>query len=346
MKILMLDHSIGFDPKDREVLPLGTTQRAFIALAEALVARGHQVEARRNGGIAKDMHGVAWRLLDATLPPFGGDGVDTVIVWRDPHLLNHASIPENAKVVLWFDGDPTLLGEDEIHLAIQEKTVQVVFTDEAQLAALDMELTKKPMVVAPAATTSFVMASNMHWAFESRDERAVTVANTKTGLAQIVRIWDAYVAPKAPDAVLEVYAYDIYTAIAGQNESVSSDVVDMIAAAMSKGIKILHPKPEKEMADIVANSRAFLHHGKYGSDHAGQWIVDALGAATPVVSYGGIARSRVEDGKTGYIVPDEAAYGNITCQLLTDRDFFTSQSEATRNERREWIHVAGELEKL
>jgi hypothetical protein len=190
------------------------------------------------------------------------------------------------------------------------------------------------------------MASNMHWAFESRDELAVTVANSKTGIAQIVRIWDAYVAPKAPNAILEVYAHDLFSAMAGENDEVSDAVLDLVRGAIDKGVRVYHPKPETEMAETVANARAFLHHGKYGTDYAGQWIVDALGAATPVVSYGGIAKNRLEDGKTGYIVPDESAYGNITSQLLTDRAFFTSQSEAARNDRREWIHVAGELEKL
>ena len=346
MKILMLDQSIGFDPKDREARPLGTCQRAFIALAESLVARGHKVEARRNGGIDKDMHGVAWRQLEAELPPFGGDAVNTVIVWRDPALLNHASVPEDANIVFWFDGDPARLNADDVRLVLQEKKVQVIFTDDAQASAFDAELAQKPVVVKPGATTSFVMASNMHWAFESRDELAVTVANSSTGIAQIIRIWETYVAPKAPNAILEVYAYDLFSAMAGENDSVSEDLLDMVRSAIDKGVRVHHPKPEADMAETVANARAFLHHGKYGTDYVGQWLVDALGAATPVVSYGGIAKSRVEDGKTGYIVPDEAAFGNITTQLLTDRSFFASQSEAARNDRREWIHVAGELEKL
>ncbi|HBU97381.1 glycosyltransferase [Thalassospira lucentensis] len=346
MKILMLDHSIGFDPKDREARPLGTTQRAFIALAEALVARGHKVEARRNGGIDKDMHGVAWRQLDAELPPFGGDAVDTVIAWRDPALLSHASIPADAKTILWFDGDPTKLNADDLRLVLHDKEVQIVFTDDAQKKGFETDLVKKPIVVKPGAVTAFTMASNMHWAFESREEVAVTVANTTTGIAQIVRIWEAYVAPKAPKAILEIYAYDLFMAMAGENDQVSDDIVDLVRSAIDKGVRVLHPKPEGDMAETVANARAFLHHGKYGTDYAGQWIVDALGAATPVVSYGGIAKTRVEDGKTGYIVPDEAAYGNITWQLLTDRSFFSTQSEAARNDRREWIHVAGELEKI
>ncbi len=255
-------------------------------------------------------------------------------------------MPEGATVALWFDGDPARLNADDVRLVLQEKKVQVIFTDDAQAKAFDADLAKKPIVVKPGATTSFVMASNMHWAFESRDELAVTVANSSTGIAQIIRIWETYVAPKAPNAMLEVYAYDLFSAMAGENDSVSDDLLDMVRSAIDKGVRVHHPKPEADMAETVSNARAFLHHGKYGTDHVGQWIVDALGAATPVVSYGGIAKSRVEDGKTGYIVPDEAAFGNITSQLLTDRSFFASQSEAARNDRREWIHVAGELEKL
>ena len=261
-------------------------------------------------------------------------------------MLSHASIPVDAKTILWFDGDPVKLNADDLRLVLHDKEVQIVFTDDAQKKGFEADLVKKPIVVKPGAVTAFTMASNMHWAFESREEVAVTVANTTTGIAQIVRIWEAYVAPKAPKAILEIYAYDLFMAMAGENDQVSDDIVDLVRSAIDKGVRVLHPKPEGDMAETVANARAFLHHGKYGTDYAGQWIVDALGAATPVVSYGGIAKTRVEDGKTGYIVPDEAAYGNITWQLLTDRSFFSTQSEAARNDRREWIHVAGELEKI
>ena len=60
----------------------------------------------------------------------------------------------------------------------------------------------------------------------------------------------------------------------------------------------------------------------------------------------GLPRRGFENGKTGYIVPDETAYGNLVMQLLADRQIFASQSEAARNSRREWLNVAGELEKL
>ena len=103
---------------------------------------------------------------------------------------------------------------------------------------------------------------------------------------------------------------------------------------------------ERRMAQRMAQARAFLHHGKFGRDYVGQWIYDALSVGTPVVSYGGIAKVRIENGQTGYIVPDEAAYGNLVVQLLGDDAFFTRQSEAARNSRREWAAMAAELEKL
>ncbi|RCK04187.1 hypothetical protein TH5_21155 [Thalassospira xianhensis MCCC 1A02616] len=346
MKILMLDRSIGFDPKDREARPLGSRQRGFIALAEALVARGHKVEARRNGGIDLDHHGAAWRQLDSAMPPFGGDPVDRVLVWRDAELLRHPSIPEGSDCWLWFDGMASDLNADKARLALLETGAQVIFTHEDQGKAFDGDTAKRPIVIAPGACPAFAMASNMHWAFESREDLAVTVANSKTGIAQIIRIWSAYVAPKVPGAILEIYASDLFSAMAGENDDVSEELVDMVRDNIDKGVRVCHPMPEADMAERIATARAFLHHGKYGNDQVGQWIYDALAAATPVVSYGGIAKTRVENGKTGYIVPDETAYGNLVMQLLADRQIFASQSEAARNSRREWLNVAGELEKL
>ncbi|OSQ49588.1 hypothetical protein TALK_04470 [Thalassospira alkalitolerans] len=346
MKILMLDRSIGFDPKDREARPLGSRQRGFIALAEALVARGHKVEARRNGGIDLDHNAVAWRQLDSAMPPFGGDPVDRVLVWRDAELLRHPSIPDGVDCWLWFDGLAPELNADKARLALLETGALVIFVHEDQGKAFDGETAKRPVVIAPGACPAFAMASNMHWAFESRDDLAVTVANSKTGIAQIIRIWSAYVAPKAPDAVLEIYAADLFSAMAGETDDVSDELVDMVRENIDKGVRVCRPMPEGDMAERVANARVFLHHGKYGHDQVGQWICDAQAAATPVVSYGGVAKARVENGKTGYIVPDETAYGNLVTQLLSDRQIFASQSEAARSSRREWLDVAGALEKL
>ena len=44
--IVMADDGIAFDGTSAEAGPLGGAETAFVALAEALAARGHRVEAR------------------------------------------------------------------------------------------------------------------------------------------------------------------------------------------------------------------------------------------------------------------------------------------------------------
>src|SRR5262249_34917911 len=58
--VVMADHGIVFDGQMAETAPLGGAETAFVALAEALAARGHRVEARTWRGAALVHKGVSW----------------------------------------------------------------------------------------------------------------------------------------------------------------------------------------------------------------------------------------------------------------------------------------------
>ncbi len=47
-RVVMADDGIAFDGRMAETAPLGGAETAFVALAEALAARGHQVEVRNH----------------------------------------------------------------------------------------------------------------------------------------------------------------------------------------------------------------------------------------------------------------------------------------------------------
>src|SRR5205823_4100427 len=66
--VVMADDGIAFDGATAEAGPLGGAETAFVALAEAWAARGHQVEVR-NGCVAPLTHkGVHWAPLDSGVP--------------------------------------------------------------------------------------------------------------------------------------------------------------------------------------------------------------------------------------------------------------------------------------
>src|SRR5260370_27621089 len=66
--VVMADDGIAFDGAMAEAGPLGGAETAFVALAEALAARGHRVEARSNGRAAISHKGVGWAPLSPDLP--------------------------------------------------------------------------------------------------------------------------------------------------------------------------------------------------------------------------------------------------------------------------------------
>jgi len=66
--VVMADDGIAFDGAMAEAGPLGGAETAFVALAEALAARGHRVEARSNCRSALCHKGVRWAPLATGVP--------------------------------------------------------------------------------------------------------------------------------------------------------------------------------------------------------------------------------------------------------------------------------------
>ncbi|MDP2696763.1 glycosyltransferase [Thalassospira sp.] len=348
----MLDRSIGFDPDDRTARPLGARQRGFIALAEGFAALGHRVEARRAGGADLDLNGVAWRQIDSDAAPFDGLGMDRVLAWRDPVLLAHSSIVRGAGCWLWFDGDVALLDDAGARLTMLSHKARLFFPDKRQKSAFADDLAIAARVTAPGACPAFVAAGQDHTGFAARQPVAVTVAGWQDGLVDIIATWNDHVLRGTDDTVLEVYSADLCDALAGLESPVSDAVADLVRDSLGKGVRVCKPMAEQDMATRIAGARAWLHHGKgkgkgaTAHDHVGQWLCDALAAGTPVVSFGGIANDRLENGRTGYIVPDAPAYGNVVTQLLGDKTFFDSLSAAACKDVRVWQDVAADLEKF
>jgi glycosyltransferase involved in cell wall biosynthesis len=348
MKILMLDRSIGFDPTDISVRPLGARQRGFIALAEAFAARGDEVVARRFDGAYVRHNGVTWGQLDDAVPPFGDALPDRILAWRDPGLLDDRPVASDGQRWLWYDGDVRKLDENAARMSLLMSHARLIFTDTAQQDRYNNDLGFIPRMVAPGACPSFVAAGNRHIAIADRVPVAVTVTGWKDGLDHLIRIWCDALPAREDDMQLEIYSAVLFDALKGEETRLPDALVDLAREAISHGVRVRMPLCETDMAEKIASARAFLHYGKGSGarDHAGTWLCDALAAGTPVVSFGGIAHARVENGRTGYIVPDDAAYGNLTAQLLKDNGFFAGQSEAARARHREWLNVAADLEKL
>src|SRR5229473_7398440 len=66
--VVMADDGIVFDGRSVEAGPLGGAETAFVALAEALAARGHRVEARSHCRAKLCCNKVRWAPLEDGVP--------------------------------------------------------------------------------------------------------------------------------------------------------------------------------------------------------------------------------------------------------------------------------------
>ena len=66
--VVMADDSVAFDGAMAESGPLGGAETAFVALAEALAARGHSVEVHNRCEAALTYKGVQWLPLARDMP--------------------------------------------------------------------------------------------------------------------------------------------------------------------------------------------------------------------------------------------------------------------------------------
>src|ERR1700751_2400084 len=67
-RVVMADDGIAFDGAMAEEGPLGGAETAFVALAEALAPRGHEVVARNRCRTALRHKGVCWAPLSGEVP--------------------------------------------------------------------------------------------------------------------------------------------------------------------------------------------------------------------------------------------------------------------------------------
>src|SRR5215471_3629354 len=102
-KVVMADDGIAFDGAMAETGPLGGVETAFVALAEALAARGHGVEARSNCRAPLNHNGVAWAPLASGVP----DECDLYIGTRGHRVIG--LVPGAERRLFWLHNPASYL---------------------------------------------------------------------------------------------------------------------------------------------------------------------------------------------------------------------------------------------
>ncbi|MGC2856570.1 glycosyltransferase family 4 protein [Novispirillum sp. DQ9] len=340
MRIALIDDSVPFDGYTPASSPLGGAEKALVGLAKALAARGHEVTVINRCAHALRADGVDWRPWDSPRPL----ETDALVAYRRPSLLTQ--VRKAARRVLWLSGPPDGLAKPAIDAALKELNPTLAFIGPTQAAR--WRGPRLPWaVVPPGIADEYVHAGGRLGS--GGPPVAITTTHPAHGLDWLVDLWTARIHPRCPTAELHIYSAllsrpDLGRALPEEFRPLRAKV----EAAAAQGVSLREPQGDVAMALAYRAARVHLYPGN--RDDMACWTLgETQACGVPAVARpAGAAHERIDNGQTGYIVPDDDAFANVAAQVLNDDGMFAglSSAAAEKARARTWASAAQAFEAL
>lgn len=340
MRIVLVDDSIPFDGYTPGSQPLGGAEKAFASLPGALVRRGHKVQVFNRCRFRMMIEGAQWESWDANRPL----QADVLIAFRKPALLEQ--VRQAPRRLLWLTAPPAYLNHPTNRRLLVDNKPTLVFLGETHHASAAGLPALPAGVVRPGLRFDYLAETP---ATPAAPPRAVVTTHPLHGLDWLLRLWCERIHPAKPEAELHVYSMVLDKGqLGGEVPDAVKPVLAQALEAGGKGVKILRPQGDMGMADDYRAARVHLYPG-HPDDMACWTLMDSQACGLPAVARPlGAVRERIRDGETGYVVPDDDAFVNVTLQILGDDDvFWRLNRDAVQHQRgRPWDDAAADFESL
>lgn len=340
MKICLFDDSVPFDAWTPGRRPLGGAEKAFALLPGPLAGKGHDVHVYNRCKYSMPIEGARWH------SPEGPRALETdaLIAFRKPTLLD--SLRGRHQRILWATAAPEYLDKKAAAKFLGEMGAELVFVSEAQLERYKGDC--PATVIRPGVAKAYLREEL------ARDTdappRAVVTTHPSHGLDWLIDLWINEVRPKVPDAELDIYSASLDRAMQDP-ESAPDALEPLVARCMAgrqHGVAVLAPLGDEGMAKAYADASVHLYPG-HPDDMACWTLAESQAAGCPAIARGYPAvTERVDNGQTGYLVPDAAAFANVAVELLTNPAVRDSLGAAARepHRRRSWAAAADDFHAL
>jgi len=346
MNITMIDDSIAFDGASPDARALGGAEKAFARLAAALAARGHWVTAINQCSDQAQIDGVDWLPWNAPRPP----DTEVLIAFRKPALLDEVEDAEHRCLWLW-DG-PKLLDQPDAMRILKRHNPALVLNGAAHRMALKAWTELRQSVIQPGLGAVFLSAEGPRE--HTPEPIAVITTHPLHGLAEMVALWSERIHPKQPDAILRIYSAGLWRGLDGGSvDKRLQPVLEAVRAASGAGVEVRLPLADPGMATAYREAAVHLYPAIKGEMY-GSTLAESQAAGTPAILHAPEGASpalleRIENGRTGYLAPDDDAFVNLTQGLLEPgSEMYQSLSPAGGGLRdhRAWDAAAIEFEAL
>lgn len=378
MRYVFIDDSAvaydGYTPMRR---PLGGAEKAVGGLASALQQRGHDVKVINRVAYAHMADGAYWTPFGDSMAP---KATDVLIALRKPLLLG--TLRAATHRLLWVMGAPDYLLSPGHEPLWDSFAASLLFTGEAQRRAYTGKVRSSVIVPGvraaffekPAPTPVYNAPSigdfstpggdpvqeqlDYGYAAQAAEDaanaqpeipppHAVVTTHPAQGLLWLLDIWTTQVHPQMPEARLAVYSAVLTKGLKGEEiPAAIMPILEQVKAAASANVVVVEPRSDDGMAEVYRASRVHLYPGD-AQDYACWTLGESQAAGLPAVgrNLGGVIE-RIDNGQTGYVVPDAAAFANVTLEILKNDAVYKSLSDTAAEpaRRRPWASAAEELD--
>lgn len=339
--VVMADDGIAFDGATAAVGPLGGAETAFVALAEALAARGHDVEARSNCRTPLNHNGVAWAPLASGVP----DACDLYIGNRGHRVIG--LVPRAERRLFWLHNPGGYLKKPRFLSRLAWHQPTLVTTGRHHAATVPQSVIFNGLAIIPYGILDPFRHAELR---EPPPPRAVFTSNPLRGLDWLLDLWTARIYPVVPQGELHIFAgAAVYGD--GVRDERARDMERILARAdalAAKGVRRHSPVGREMLALVLAGARVMLYRGDPGETFC-LALAEAQAMGVPaVVQPLGCVAERVIDGVTGHVDADDTEFAEAAIALLEDdalwRRFHTEC--LARQRGLSWDEVAAQFEAL
>ncbi len=327
--IVMTDDGISFDAGALEAGPLGGAETAFVSLARAFAARGHQVVVRNMCGGASREGGIDWAPLADGVP----ESCDLYIANRSDKLL--PLMPGAGRTVFWIHNPARYLLKFRYLAKLWRIRPPIVFSGAHHKAGYPRWAPDGGRVLIPYGISDVFRDAEPP--VEPPARRALFTSNPLRGLDWLLDLWAERIQPRCDGAELHLFTgAATYGEYGHARAAQMKPVLDKAEALAALGVVLRGTVAKSDLAAELAQARALLYRGDVGETFC-LAVGEAQAAGLPaVVQDIGCVAERVIDGKTGFVAGDDAGFADTAVRLLSDDDLWRSQSGAAAANQRGW----------
>ena len=338
--VVMVDDGIAFDGLMAETAPLGGAETAFVALAEALAARGHRVEARNRCDAAVVHKGVRWAPLSRDLPR----ACDLYIANRSHRVIG--LVRHVGGRLFWLHNPAFYLRKPRNLWPLVRHRPTLVVTGAYHAATIPWWLPYGGRETIPYGVLDCFRTAPPR---EPPAPRAIFTSNPLRGLDWLLDLWVERIRPAVPGAELHIYAGGAVYGLTGTPRGERIDEVlagaDGLTAA---GVRRFLPVGREVLATALRGARVMLYRGDPGETFC-LALAEAQAMGVPaVVKPLGATPERVVDEVTGRVAEDDDAFVAAAVAVLRDDTLWRRWHLAALERQRglSWNEVGARFEAL